>query len=206
LLDRFMPSCDIVERHHIHVNAPPQVTLAAAREADLLQSPIIRAVFKAREIVLGSRPDAAPHPRGLVAQTTSLGWGVLADVPDREIVIGAVTQPWKADVVFRSVPEHEFLAFNEPDHVKIVWTLRADPVGADRSVFRTETRAVATDAASRTKFRRYWSLVSPGIILIRWMTLGPVKKEAERRAAAAGRDIPPTDRGRDRRSPWLGEG
>jgi len=30
--------------------------------------------------------------------------------------------------------------------------------------------------------RRYWSLVSPGIIIIRAVTLQPVKREAERRA------------------------
>ena len=52
-------------------------------------------------------------------------------------------------------------------------------------MFRTETRAVATDAAARAKFRRYWSFLSPGIVLIRWLMLGPVKAEAERRAGAA---------------------
>jgi hypothetical protein len=48
--------------------------------------------------------------------------------------------------------------------------------------FRTETRAVATDAAARRNFRRYWSFLSPGIIVIRWMLLGPLKADAERRA------------------------
>jgi len=56
--------------------------------------------------------------------------------------------------------------------------------GSARSIFRTETRAIATDAEARTKFRRYWSLLSPGIIVIRWMPLGPLKAEAERRATA----------------------
>jgi hypothetical protein len=68
--------------------------------------------------------------------------------------------------------------------VKIIWTIRADPVSAAESIFRTETRALATSASARTKFRRYWSFLSPGIIIIRWMTLGPVKAEAERRARA----------------------
>jgi hypothetical protein len=40
---------------------------------------------------------------------------------------------------------------------------------------------VPTDGFARAKFRRYWSFVSPGIILIRWMLLRPVKAEAERR-------------------------
>lgn len=99
--------------------------------------------------------------------------------------MGAVTQPWMADVVFRPLPPEEFTAFHEPGYVKIVWTLPADPVGPTESVFRTDTRALATDQMARAKFRRYWSFLSPGIILIRWASLGPLKAGAERRARDA---------------------
>jgi hypothetical protein len=111
----------------------------------------------------------------------AIGWGVLAEIPGREVVMGAVTQPWMADVVFRPLPPEEFVAFHEPDHVKIVWTLRADPNGASESIFRTETRVITTDPTARAKFRRYWAFASPGIILIRWALLGPLRTEAERR-------------------------
>jgi hypothetical protein len=100
--------------------------------------------------------------------------------------MGAVTKPWEANVEFRPLAPDQFAAFNEPGFVKIAWTLRADAKSATDSVFRTETRAVATDAMARTKFRRYWSLLSPGIIAIRWIMLRPLKTEAERRAVAAG--------------------
>jgi hypothetical protein len=182
LLDRFMPVYDVAEHHHIHVAAPPDITFTAACEQDLMALPLARAIFRAREVVLGSEPDTVARPRGLLALTKSIGWGVLAEVPGREIVMGAVTQPWYANVVFHPLPPNEFIAFDEPCQVKIVWTLRADSVGKNASVFRTETRAVATDAAARARFRRYWSLLSPGIILIRWASLGPLKREAERRA------------------------
>jgi hypothetical protein len=66
--------------------------------------------------------------------------------------------------------------------VKIVWRLRADPAGTADSVFRTETRAATTDSTARAKFRWYWSKASPGIWLIRRMTLRPLKRNAERRA------------------------
>ena len=184
LLDRFMPTYDIVERHHIDVAAPPDITYAAACEQDLLASPIVRAIFKAREVVLGSEPDQTTRPRGLVAVTKSLGWGALAEIPGKEIVMGAVTQPWQPDVVFRALPPGDFAAFNDPDYVKIAWTLRADAAGPDASIFRTETRAIATDQAARTKFRRYWSFLSPGISMIRRVSLKPVKREAEHRARA----------------------
>lgn len=190
-LDRFMPRYDVVERQHINVAAPAALTLAAACELDMMGSPVVRAIFRGRQLLLGSTPDTIVRPREFLALTKSLGWGVLSHVPGREVVMGAVTQPWKADVVFRSVSAAEFAQFQEPAYVKIAWTLRADPVGDDSSIFRTETRAIATDATARAKFRRYWSLLSPGIILIRRATLGPVRDEAERRARIAARTAAP---------------
>jgi hypothetical protein len=182
LLDRFMPVYEIVERHQVRVAAPAPVTLAAAREQDLFGLPLVRAIFRAREIVLGSAPDDRPRPRGLLAAAQALGWGVLAEVPDREIVVGAVTRPWEANVTFRALPPAEFAAFSQPGFVKIAWTLRADAGGGQASIFRTETRAVATDAEARARFRRYWAFVSPGIELIRRLSLQPLRREAERRA------------------------
>jgi hypothetical protein len=182
LLDQFMPVYDVAERHHIHIAAPAEVAFTAACEQDLMALPVVRAIFKAREIVLGSEPDTTTLPRGLLALTKSIGWGMLAEVSGREIVMGAVTQPWEANVVFRPLPTREFVVFDEPQYVKIVWTLRADAIGASASIFRTETRAIAADLTARAKFRRYWSFLSPGIILIRWASLNPLRAEAERRA------------------------
>jgi hypothetical protein len=182
LLDRFMPTYDVAERHHVRIAAPAEITLEAAAEMDLQQSAIVRGIFKAREWIMRSRPARDQETRALLSQMRAIGWGVLAEIPGREIVMGAVTRPWMADVVFRPLPPEEFAAFHEPDYVKIVWTLRADSLGAAESIFRTETRVQTTDPAARAKFRRYWSLVSPGIILIRWMSLGSLKAEAERRA------------------------
>ena len=184
-LDRFLPAYDVFERHQIHVRAPADVTLVAAREQDLMHQPLIRTIFKTRELVLRAIPDQRPRPRGLLAATQALGWGVLADVPDREVVVGAVTRPWEPNVTFRALPAAEFATFSQPGFVKIAWTLRADPVDDETSIFRTETRAAATDATARARFRRYWALVSPGIALIRRLSLGPLKRDAERRRTAA---------------------
>ena len=186
LLDRFMPSYDVAERHHVRIAAPSALTLAAACKVDLQGSPLVRAIIKAREVILGATPDDRPRLRGLLAEVQSLGWGVLAEVPQREVVVGAVTKPWEANVTFRALPPDQFAAFSEPGYVKIAWTLRAESNGRTDSIFRTETRAVATDATARAKFRRYWAFLSPGIIMIRWAILGPLKSEAERRARDEG--------------------
>jgi hypothetical protein len=183
LLDRFLPVYEIVERHQIRVSAPAAVTLDAARDVDLQASPVVRTIIRARELILGATPVERRSPRGLLAETQSLGWGVLADVPGREVVVGAVTRPWEANVTFRALPPDQFAAFTEAGYVKIAWTIRADPITATESLFWTETRAIATDPNARTRFRRYWSFLSPGIIVIRWALLGPVKKAAERQSA-----------------------
>jgi hypothetical protein len=185
LLDRFMPDYDVVERHHIAVDAPAGITLEVARSLDVNGAPVVRAVFKARELLMGST-DPAPEPsNGLVEDMRALGWGVLAEHAGREIVMGAVTRPWEANPVFRTLEPDAFLSFDEPDYVKIAWTLRADPVDDTASIFRTETRAMATDDGAYEKFRLYWSLLSPGIVLIRWAMLSPLKADAERLARAA---------------------
>jgi hypothetical protein len=107
---------------------------------------------------------------------------VLAEEPDREIVVGAYTQPWHEQVTFHPLPPEEFAGFNQPGYVKIAWTLAAEPLGPNRSQLVTRTRAVATDPQSRRLFRRYWAPMSAGIILIRYVSLPMVRREAERRA------------------------
>ena len=190
LLDEFMPRYDVCERHAIDLATPAEVTLAAAKNLDLNRSLLVRAIFKGRELLLRSRPDAPARPEGLLELTRSLGWGVLADTPG-EIVMGGVTKPWEPNPVFRAVPPAEFAAFAEPGQVKIVWTLRADPAEDGSSTFRTETRAVATDAESRRKFRWYWSFLSPGIILIRLALRHALRAAAERAWRLPGDDFLP---------------
>lgn len=81
---------------------------------------------------------------------------------------------------FRALPPDEFAAFDDPGFAKIVWTIRAEPIGAATSRFCTETR-VATNAESRKRFRRYWTLVSPGVRLIRRESVRLVRGNAEQR-------------------------
>jgi hypothetical protein len=184
LLDRFIPEPEVAEHHRTDINAPADVVMAAARDMEFLKSPVIRAIFKARELALGGEPDDREHPTALIDQMQSIGWVVLAERPGRELVLGAVTQPWQAAPVFRSVPAGEFLAFAEPGYVKIVWTLRADPIDEARSSFQTETRVCTTDAAARRRFRNYWSFVAPGVEVIRMAMLRPLKQAAEGRVRA----------------------
>lgn len=182
LLDRFLPTYEVGERHETTVRAPASVTYAAARELDLRDSRLIKAIFAGRELLMRSTSARQQTAGPFLQQVLALGWGILAEEPGHEVVLGAVTQPWKADVRFRSLPPEEFAAFQDPGYAKIAWTLAVEPLEAGSSLFRTETRVATTDPSSRERFRRYWSVFSPGILLIRWETLRLVKRDAERRA------------------------
>jgi len=96
LIDQFMPTYEVAERHEIDVSAPAELTMAAAREMDLYRSPLVHAIFAIRTLPSRLRGGPARRPASLLAETRAIGWRTLAEVPDREIVMGAVTQPWRA--------------------------------------------------------------------------------------------------------------
>lgn len=187
VLDEFMPDYEVREHHHICVKAPAEVVMAAARDISFNDSPVVRLIFGLRALPSRLSGTSAPPVvrRSTMEEVRALGWKEFVEEEGHYVAMGAVTQPWKQNVVFRGLSPEEFEAFREPGFAKIAWTLEAEPAGSSSSVFSTETRVSTTDAASREKFRRYWSFLSLGIILIRLEMLRLVKAEAERRASEA---------------------
>ncbi len=186
-MDRYMPTYEVREVHETRVAAPPAAAFAAACAFDLGESRAVRAVFRARELVMLRRAATERVAQPFLHEAMDLGWGMLAAAPPpaRELVFGAVTRPWEGDVHFRALPATEFAAFDEPGYAKIVWSISVEPDGAGESIVRTETRVVTTDPVSRARFRRYWALVAPGVSLIRHQALALLKRDAERPAELA---------------------
>jgi hypothetical protein len=176
LLDHFMPEFDVSIGHQLRVEAPAERTFAAASALDLRKSRLIRAIFRGRELLMRSKPVKEEAPATLFAWAESLGWRLLGEVPGCEVVFGAVTKPWEPNVVFRPLEPDRFARFHEPGYAKIVWTVRVDPTGPSQSMVRTDTRVLITDPQSRARFRRYWAVLSPGMLLIRYAALRMVKR------------------------------
>jgi hypothetical protein len=179
LIERFMPAWDIRTRHEILVQAPANTVFAVGEHFDLQSIPLVRAIFWLRSKLMGARATQRRQPAGLVEETKRLGWVELARRPGRELVMGAATRPWVADVTFRTVPPDDFLSFGEPDYVKIAWTLEAVPIEPTLTLLRTETRVRVTDAFARQKLFRYWRFARFGIELIRRLSLPAVRRAAE---------------------------
>ena len=186
-LDRYVAQADARERFAITVRAPAGLVLAEAANFDMQSLLLVRAVFRLRERLMGASPAGQRKPQGLLAETRSLGWGLLAERPDRWVVCGAACQPWQADVKFTPIAPERFADYAEPNRVKIAWTLEAEPLADAVTRFAQETRVVATDAEARARFRRYWRWARFGIIGIRLLLLPAVRRAAERRWAGEGR-------------------
>ena len=191
LLDRYLPQYDVTEAHAIVVDADTDLTWEVARRGDLSQSAVTRALLGLRSLpnrlqrVLKGRPTESARPPLNLDDLERVGFLLLGERPGHEIVFGSVVQPWKAVTDDDPAPQVEagrFAAFDTPGYVKVAFNIRVEPYASRRSLITTETRTAATDPASLRRFSRYWLLVGPISALIRRLTLGIVKSDAEQQS------------------------
>jgi hypothetical protein len=191
LIERFLPQSDYCLRHETLVHAPADRVFVLAWNLDVQSHRLVRGILWLREKLHHGAPEPPRRGRGLMAEATSRGWGVLAYRPFREVVMGAITQPWKRGATIAGLPPEQFATYAEPDRVKIAWTIKVEPLGPALTRLRTEACAQSTDAAARGKFGRYWRLRAVEITLIRNLLLRSVCREAEQwcsdRRLATGR-------------------
>ena len=178
-LDSFIPHPDVRERHSVLVHAPADLVSHVARHFDMSSLRLVRSAFWLRARLMGSRARAT-RQRVDIAGLLRSGWGVLTDEP-RVFAAGAVCRPWQADVVFTPIERERFASYAEPGLVKIAWTFETEALEPTITRLASETRVVATDAASREKFRHYWRWARFGIVGIRRILLPAIKYAAERR-------------------------
>jgi hypothetical protein len=186
LIDRYLPEYDVTLDCETRVDAPPEETYRAIREADL-RDPVISALFALRELPMRLTrrlrgEHAPPAPRKITLGTITHdgpGWAVLADGPGQELVIGSVGRFWERDYGGRPVTAEEFVSFREPGYAKlaIAFSLRRDGLGG--TLLRYEARTLTTDATAYRKFHRYWGLIRPGVALVMRSALHRIKLEAE---------------------------
>jgi len=180
LIDEFMPSFDVSERHHAMVHAPAERAYEATRRVDLARSRLVRALFAARGIPLLVRGRRLPSRRMTLDDLVKAGFMWLGEEPDREIVLGVVGTFWKPTGGIRRIDPAEFASFDEHGVAKAAWNFRVIPDGDEQSFVITETRVRVPDEASRRKFLLYWAVIGSFSGLIRKQALSLVKADAER--------------------------
>ena len=183
LIDEFAPHPDFVERHDIRVRAVPEAAYRAIWTTDFgTSSPIALLLFlrslPGRLFATGRTPRLG---RSLTLQTVlESGFGLLAEMPGREVVLGVVGRFWRPVGNLEPFRREYFTGALPAGLAKAVWSISVNDPGAGQPVLlATETRVVCADAASRRKFLAYWSVIRPFSGLIRVIMLRAIRRTCE---------------------------
>jgi hypothetical protein len=179
LIDSFAPNPDAVETHRINIAASAEAVYRALWTADLGASFVIKILLALRslpEFVLhGSRPrNSEANLQTLIAS----GFGVLAEIPGQEIVLGVTGRFWRPTGNLSPFIREDFDQPVPPGIARAVWNFRVNETGDGQTILSTETRVTCGDVGSRRKFRLYWFFVRPFSGLIRRLMLKNVRKAA----------------------------
>jgi hypothetical protein len=186
VLDRLVPTFQAAERHSATIAASANQVWAALTQVTVGELRLFRLLMGLR--VLPGRLLGRPRARFDVEESL-LGWAVrfgftiLGKEVRRELVVGAVGQPWRL-VGGRGMAVaggDDFAAFDQAGYAKMAANFQLVPDAGGRAVqLTTETRVACTDAASARRFARYWWLIRPASGAIRRSWLAAIKRRAER--------------------------
>jgi hypothetical protein len=180
LIDRFLPTFDVAERHHVLVEASAGRTYEAVRRVDLARSRPIRALFAARGVPLLIRGRPRARRSMTLDDLMRGGFVLLAEEPPQEIVLGVVGTFWRPTGGIERVEPSQFADYRTAGRAKAAWNLRVETVSDGSSLVFTETRVRCSDEPTRRKFLLYWAAIGPFSGYIRRQALRLIKAEAER--------------------------
>ena len=182
LIDSFAPNPDAAETHRIAIAAPPEVVYRTLWTADLGHSPIIKLLLALRSLPGFIAHHSLPENQAITLQTIiDSGFGLLAEDPDQELVLGVTGRFWRAAGNLSPFDRADFEKPVAAGFARAVWNFSLRDSQHDRTILATETRIICGDDSSRRKFRVYWILVRPFSGLIRQLMLRAVKHECESR-------------------------
>lgn len=187
LIDSFAPNPDAVEIHSIGLNASPEAVYHLLWTADLGGSLIIKLLLGLRslpEFVLSRRHLPARDQKISLPTLIDAGFGLLAEEPGHEIVLGITGRFWRLTGNLSPFNRADFDSPVPPGFARAVWNFSVTEQGKGHTILSTETRVICGDPASRRKFRAYWLFVRPFSGLIRRLMLRRVKRFLTKPAAS----------------------
>jgi len=180
LLDQFIPEYQFGEYHATRVRAPAERVYRGVKSVTADDIFLIRALTWVRRWGRsGPKSILNPPPhQPILDVATETSFQLLADQPNREIVVGTVViapAGWRR-------PEHptpeEFKALHHPGFALAAMNFLLQDAGAGICALSTETRVYATDRKTRWRFGAYWSVIYSGSALIRRMWLRAIARRA----------------------------
>jgi hypothetical protein len=191
LISELMPEPDVVMKHVRGVNATPDKVFAALTTVDFGKSKLIALLFALRGIpalllaprdTLDRLRTRKRHSALTLGRITKEGFGLVAERPGEEIVLGVTGRFWKASAKLQPAARDVFRTGPAPGDALAAWSFQVEPAPNAHTRLTTETRVKAADVDTLLTFKRYWRLVHPGSALIRRSMLAAIAREANRPA------------------------
>jgi hypothetical protein len=179
-LDQYTPAYQFHEVHTTRVRAPPSRVYRAIREVTAREILLFRTLTWLRRFGRPGRESIlnAPERIPLLEVALRTSFLQLAEVPDREIVIGTLVMTpagWRPKA--RPTPA-DFQALEAPGFAKAAMNFVVEDAGPGIVMVTTETRVYATDPHTCRRFAAYWRLIYPGSALLRRMWLRAIRLRA----------------------------
>ena len=180
-LDLYAPVYQFNEFHSVRVMAPRDRVYRAIKDVTPAEIRLFRTLTWLRRF---GRPGPesildAPEHLPILEVATRTSFLLLAEEPDREIVVGTLVMAPRGWRPKRRPTPEDFQALREPGFAIAAMNFLVEDAGSGACIVTTETRIYSTDASARRRFAGYWRVIYPGSALIRRMWLRAVKRRAE---------------------------
>jgi hypothetical protein len=198
LLDKLMPLFEFQDSIWVHVDAAPRDIFRAFDEvtpADMPLAWLLGVMRYLPAILKGDVKPSLPNDESFTKQLLAAGNTVLAQEPERELVIGMIGKFRQlSDQAFVSFKDAgEFAAFADPAYQKLAMSIRVEPdklIGGYTLVLEHRTHALSDEA--ERQFARYWLAIKPLGGFVTKLLLNATKRRAEAHAAEEGvQAVPP---------------
>jgi hypothetical protein len=196
LLDKYLPDYDVTEVHTIRIKASPEVVYKATMEVKTTEiAGMVRFLFWLRvlpEKQAVKQVTRLNNNKSLLQTLLDNGFTAIDTVPPKEFVFGLMAPGdigrfWKKFAVKNiKLDAAQFMAFNNPDYIRVVANFLITP--SDKPgwvILRTESRSVGLSKKAFKQFRPYWAIIRPWSGLIRRLWLSAIKRKAEHITSAA---------------------
>lgn len=170
LIDKYVPEFDYSMANSKQIHGSKQQILSLLHHVNFDKSWLMRTLFSIRGVSNQLLTLEKLIEDGLI---------ILEETGD-EIFIGLIGQPWKWNGNVLPMTPDEFIAFREPNFIKIAMNFYIESLcGDDIQQVITVTRMYGTNKKAKKMFSRYWMLISPFSSIIRFEMLRVIKRELE---------------------------
>jgi len=184
-LDQFAPAYQFSEFHSVKIAASKEQVYRAIKLVTADEIALFRTLTWLRRFGRPG-PESILNPPAQVPVldvATKTSFLILADEPNREIVLGTLVvapRGWRPTV--KPTPDNFkalIVTTNNPGFATATMNFRIEDAEPTACTLTTETRVYATDESTRRRLALYWRVIYPGSALIRRMWLRAIAHRAE---------------------------